>query len=147
MAEAFKYDVFISHSAKDKAAVRELAKRLNEDHLKVWFDEWVIKPGDLIPAKVEEGLEQSRTLVLVMSSNSFASDWILMENLTARFRDPTNTQRRFIPIRLDDTEIKDSLRLCQSQKVLTIGYAALITCDATLFLSRFCFRQSSTTSS
>ena len=54
-ANEFTYDVFLSHSAKDKAVVRPLAERLQEDGLKVWFDEWVLKPGDSIPAKIEEG--------------------------------------------------------------------------------------------
>lgn len=38
MAEQFKYDVFISHSAQDKPAVRELAERLRRDCLRVWLD-------------------------------------------------------------------------------------------------------------
>ncbi|MEK7677942.1 MAG: toll/interleukin-1 receptor domain-containing protein [Verrucomicrobiota bacterium] len=59
-AEAFTHDVFLSHSAKDKAVVRPLAERLRQDGLKVWFDEWVLKPGDSIPAKIEEGLERSQ---------------------------------------------------------------------------------------
>jgi hypothetical protein len=31
---AFPYDVFLSHSAKDRAVVRPLAKRLRQDGLK-----------------------------------------------------------------------------------------------------------------
>ncbi len=38
MAEVFQYDVFLSHSAKDKAVVRDVAERLRSDGLKVWFD-------------------------------------------------------------------------------------------------------------
>jgi hypothetical protein len=57
MPDQFQYDVFLSHSTKDKAVVRPLAERFRADGLKVWFDEWVIKPGDSIPAKIEEGLE------------------------------------------------------------------------------------------
>ncbi len=34
--------------------------------LRVRFDEWVLKAGDNIPAKTEEGLEHSRVLVLCM---------------------------------------------------------------------------------
>lgn len=108
--EKFSYDVFISHSSKDKLAVRELAERLKADGLRVWFDEWEIKPGDMIGLKIEQGLEQSRTLVLVMSANAFASDWVTLERHTAMFRDPTNAQRRFIPLRLDGAGIKDSLK-------------------------------------
>jgi small GTP-binding protein len=69
----------------------------------------VLKPGDSIPAKIEEGLEQSRVLVLCMSANAFGSDWAQLEAGTFRFRDPLNRERRFIPLRLDAAPIKGSL--------------------------------------
>jgi hypothetical protein len=109
MAESLVYDVFLSHSSKDKAIVRDVAERLRADGLRVWFDEWEIKPGDSIPAKVEEGLERSRVLVLCMSANAFGSDWATLEGQTFRYRDPLNKERRFIPLRLDDAQIKGSL--------------------------------------
>ena len=71
---SFNYDVFHSYSSKDKAVVRALAKRLEADGLQVWFDEWALKPGDNILANIEEGLEQSRVLLLCMSANAFGSD-------------------------------------------------------------------------
>jgi len=104
----FKFDVFLSHSTKDKAMVRPLAERLREDGLNVWFDEWMVKPGDSIARKIEEGLENSRVLVLCMSANAFGSDWAQLEAGTFRFRDPLNKERRFIPLRLDDAPIKGS---------------------------------------
>jgi len=74
MSTEFTFDAFLSHSSKDKAVVRAIAERLRADGLKVWFDEWMLKPGDSIPAKIEEGLERSRVLVLCMSANAFGSD-------------------------------------------------------------------------
>ena len=80
MPDDFPYDVFLSHSANDKAVVRPLAERMRADGVKVWFDEWVLKPGDSIEtnqsktAKIEEGLERSRVLVLCRSANAFGSD-------------------------------------------------------------------------
>ena len=75
MPESYEFDVFLSHSAKDKAVVRPLAERLRtcravaarrrrKDGLKVWrvapkrprvggFDERALKPGDSIPAKID----------------------------------------------------------------------------------------------
>ena len=97
----FPYDVFLSHSAKDKAVVRPLAERLRQDGLKVWFDEWVLKPGDSIPAKIEAGLEHSRVLVLCMSAQAFGSDWAQLEAGTFRFRDPLNQERRSNHSRFD----------------------------------------------
>ena len=105
----FEFDVFISHSAKDKADARAVAERLKNHGLRVWFDEWEIRPGDSILAKIEDGLERSRVLVLCMSANAFGSDWAQLEAGTFRFRDPLNKERRFIPLRLDETPITGSL--------------------------------------
>ncbi len=109
MADDFTYDVFLSHSAKDKEVVRPLAERLREDGLRIWLDDWEIRPGDSIPAKIEEGLERSRLLVLCMSAHSFGSDWATLESQAFRFRDPLNKERRFIPLRLDEAPLRGSL--------------------------------------
>jgi exopolyphosphatase/pppGpp-phosphohydrolase len=98
MSDAFTYDVFLSHNQHDKPRVRELAERLREAGLRVWLDEWVVKAGDIIALAVEEGLEQSRTLVLCLSAHALASDWVKLERSTAIHRDPANTARRFIPL-------------------------------------------------
>jgi hypothetical protein len=69
----FQFDAFLSHSAMDKAVVRPLAERLRQDGLKVWpvppkplgvggFDEWMLAPGDNIPAKIEKGSAHSNIL-------------------------------------------------------------------------------------
>jgi hypothetical protein len=115
MAEDFSYDVFISHSSKDKAVVCPLAERLRKDGLKVWFDEWAIKPSDSIPAKIEEGLEHSRVLLLCMSANAFGSDWAQLEAGTFCFRDPLNNERRFLPLPLDDAHFGPD---CEETEIL-----------------------------
>src|SRR5436190_12702563 len=109
MSEPSGFDVFLSYSAKDKPVVRAVAERLRADGLRVWFDDWEIRPGDHIAAKIENGLEHSRVLVLCMSANAFGSDWSQLEAGTFRFRDPLNQERRFIPLRLDDAPVKGSL--------------------------------------
>jgi hypothetical protein len=109
MADDFKYDVFLSHSSKDKDIVRDVAERLKADGLRVWFDEWILKPGDSLPKKLDDGLEESRVLVLFMSANAFGSDWAQLEAGAFRFRDPLNKELRFIPVRLDAAPIKGAL--------------------------------------
>ncbi len=88
MFDQFEYEVFLSHATADKPAVRELAERMKGDGLRVWFDEWVIQPGDSIPLAIEQGLESSRTLVLVMSQPAYDFEWVTLERHTALFRDP-----------------------------------------------------------
>ena len=138
-SQEFQHDVFLSHSAKDKAVARPLAERLLvavRKHLKVWFDEWECpspagageggrRPGegrgaeaDSMPAKIEEGpfhfgfrTSDFGFAQPSLSANAFGSDWAQLEAGTCgrrnlRFRDPLNQERRFIPLRLDDTPIK-----------------------------------------
>ena len=104
-----QFDVFLSHSSKDKPVVRELAERLRQDGLRVWFDEWEIGFGDSIPSKIDEGLTNSRILIFCMSAHAFGSDWATLEHQAVRFRDPLNRARRFIPLRLDDATVNGSL--------------------------------------
>lgn len=100
MSDAFLYDLFLSHSQKDKQAACAIAERLRADGLRVWFDG---------PGTSEEGLEQSCVLVLCLSANAFDSEWEQLESETRPFRDPVNTGRRFIPLRLDGAPVKGSL--------------------------------------
>ncbi len=109
MSDEFPFDVFLSHTEKDKTIVRALAEQLRKDGLNVWFDEWALKPGDSIPAMIELGLKRSRVLMLFISSNALGSDWLQLESGTFRFRDPLNKKRRFIPLKLDNSSIDGSL--------------------------------------
>ena len=75
------------------------------------FDELVLKSGDSIPVKIEEGLERSRVLVLCVSANAFGSDWAQLESGTFRFRDPQNKERRFLPLRPESSIRSETLRV------------------------------------
>lgn len=106
---AFDYDVFLSHNSKDKARVCLLAERLRDAGLEVWLDEWVIRPGDFIPLAIEQGLEKARILILCLSPHALASGWVTLERGAAMFRDPANTQRRFVPLLLQDCKVPEIL--------------------------------------
>src|SRR5436309_3330398 len=110
MPDRFTYDVFLSHNSKDKPRVRKLAEELRAAGLRVWLDEWVLKPGDDIYLSIERGLEAARAQVLCLSPTALGSEWVALERSTVLFRDPTNAGRRFIPLLLADCELPDALR-------------------------------------
>lgn len=110
MNDQFSFDVFLSHNSKDKPRVQRLAEKLRTSGLRVWFDEWAIKPGDDIYLSIERGLEVTRTLVLCLSPAALESDWVGLERSTVLFRDPSNAGRRFIPLLLADCNLPDALR-------------------------------------
>src|SRR6267143_4026095 len=103
MDDEFKYDVFLSHSAKNKAAVHAVAERLRKGRL------LYNSQCSTLNSQPSVRLERSRVLVLCMSAHAFGSDWAQLESGTFRFRDPLNKERRFIPLRLDHAPIKGSL--------------------------------------
>lgn len=110
MAKTYAFDLFLSYSSRDKDRVLRLARRLREAGLKVWLDDWQIKPGDHIFLKVEEGQTNARVLVLCMTENTFGSDWVQMERSTVMFRDPINRERQFLPLLLADCEIPENIK-------------------------------------
>lgn len=110
MGKEFTFDVFLSHNSKDKPRVRKLAERLRDDGVRVWYDEWEIQSGDVIFQKVEAGMEDARSLVLIMSPHAFGSDWVGLERTTVMHRDPMNKERRFIPLLLEDCDMPDTIR-------------------------------------
>jgi len=110
MAGSFTYDVFLSHNSQDKSRVRRLAERLRDAGLRVWLDEWIIKPGDDIYLAIERGLEAARVQVLCLSPAALGSEWVTLERSTVLFRDPSNAGRRFVQLLLADCELPDTLR-------------------------------------
>ncbi len=79
MDDDFQYDVFLSHSSKDKAVVYPLAERLRAD-----------------------GLPRNSQPSTFNSQPPPGSGWAQLGSGTFRFRDPLNKDRRFLPLRLDD---------------------------------------------
>jgi hypothetical protein len=60
MSTEFQFDVFLSHNKADKPRVLRLAERLRAAGLRVWFDEWLIKPGDDIYLAIEREVQRDR---------------------------------------------------------------------------------------
>jgi len=105
-ADEFKYDVFLSYNSKDKARVLELAERLRDAGLRVCASLPSPLEGE---GRVRGALKHSRCLILCMSPLAFDSGWVAMERSTALFRDPSNEDRRFIPLLLSDCDIPATL--------------------------------------
>jgi hypothetical protein len=73
------HKVFLCHSSSDKEFVRKLAQDLNAQNLSVWIDEREILVGDPIRQKIEEGLQASDNLAIVLSPTSVQSAWVQKE--------------------------------------------------------------------
>ena len=104
MPDMFDYDAFLSYSHADRETVHDLAERLRKRGVRVWLDTWEMDLGAPIASAVQRGLQQSRVIVPCMSEAYFASAWGEAESQAVLFRDPTNEQRRILPILLESVE-------------------------------------------
>ena len=94
-----RYDVFISHASEDTDSfVRGLAAELTRLGLRVWFDEWTLRLGDSLRAKIDEGLRASSYGVVVLSPNFFTKNWPQAE-LDALFAIEMSGKKVVLPVR------------------------------------------------
>jgi hypothetical protein len=72
--------VFISHASEDKADfVRPLATALRERGVRVWYDEFSLRPGDSLRASIDKGLAEAAFGLVVLSPAFFLKNWTLWE--------------------------------------------------------------------
>ncbi len=70
------YDVFISHASEDKESiVRPLAIALQNERLRVWYDEFELRIGDSLRRKIDQGLANSRAGLVVLSHAFISKGW------------------------------------------------------------------------
>jgi len=62
--------VFISYSHNDKKFVDALARQLVMHHVSVWLDRWELSIGDSIIEKVQEAIDESSALLVILSKSS-----------------------------------------------------------------------------
>ena len=74
--EPQRFDVFLSHASEDKDDVaRPLAEALRGHGLSVWYDEFELRVGDNLAAKLNAGISASRFGIIVLSEAFFAKRW------------------------------------------------------------------------
>lgn len=110
MCQEFRWDVFVSHSSTDTQRVERLVSRLLDAGLTVWFDREQIASGDDFVGAIEQGLNQSRVLLLCLTPAIALSQWSRLEYSAAISRDPDNDERRLIPVLMEDCEVPAVLR-------------------------------------
>ena len=109
-----RYDVFLSHSFKDKEFVLRLASDLAEAGLSVWLDQWNITPGDSFARAIGQALMESRYLVIVMSPDYFNSAWTQQEWQSALASEIAGGGGiKLIPLLYRDCDIPPALRTIQ----------------------------------
>jgi len=97
--------VFISHNKADEAVALSLAQALVDQGIGVWFDAWVLHPGDSIVGGITDGLEKLDLFALIWSKNAANSKWVKKELQASIYRHISDDTIRVVPVMLDDTPL------------------------------------------
>lgn len=100
-----KFHVFISYSHHDRDFVDQLTQGLKSEGITVWSDQ-SIQPGSDWIEEIEEGLEQSRHILLIVSQASLNSPSINFEIGLALGKASKSPDTFVIPVLTQDIDIR-----------------------------------------
>lgn len=109
----YKFDVFLSYKSQDHNWVERLKESLQLRGIRVWLDKDQIRPGDKFVRALENGLETSRAMALVVTPESLSSGWVDDEYSKAVSLS-NQGQLQLIPILFRDAKIPGFLSNRQS---------------------------------
>lgn len=93
------YDVFLSHASEDKEIIaRPLYEALTAEGVSVWFDEAVLKLGDSLSGKIDEGLAKCPHGIIIISPSFLDKPWTQKELSGLVARETANGAKTILPI-------------------------------------------------
>ena len=94
-----KRDVFLCHASEDKkSVVRPLYDALCSAGITCWLDEAEVRWGDSLVGRVQEGLRESRFVIVVLSAIFLAKPWPRRELLSALSLESSSGVVRVLPL-------------------------------------------------
>jgi hypothetical protein len=93
-----KWDVFISHASEDKAYVDELQRTLVASGVQVWLDKGVLRWGDRLRSRIDDGLKRSRFVIVVLSKAFLGMKKWTEYELDSAFELETVNEKRILPL-------------------------------------------------
>ena len=104
-----KFDVFLSHNSKDKAAVEKIAKQLLKVGIRPWLDKWNLSPGDTVSDALEKAIKTIPCAALCFGPADIGK-WHIME-IRAYVEKWASGTARMIPVILPKVEETPELPL------------------------------------
>jgi len=97
------YSCFLSYTSKDEDFARRLYNDLQGRNIRTWFAPEDLKIGDRFRSRIDESIRVHDKLVLILSANSVASDWVETEVESALERERKEGRGDVLfPIAIDD---------------------------------------------
>lgn len=98
------WDFFVSYTQTDRSWAEWIAWILEEDGHRVLVQAWDFVPGSNWTQGMQDGVTQAARTIAVLSKNYLESTFATAEWQTVWSQDPAGTQRKLIPVRVEDCE-------------------------------------------
>ena len=105
-----EFDVFLSYAHADRTFVTRLAEFLREAGLAIFLDDTSLEGGADFPQALQQGIERSRSIVVVATKDSIEQGWVKREVNIAIDENARDEAFRVIPIRIADAPVGDLIR-------------------------------------
>ena len=108
-----KWDVFVSYASRDLNICRRIIRDLRDAGLDVLHDESAITGGARLRDAINRGIRNCKCIVVLLSSRSLRSEWVLNELDAAMLREIKEKKTLVIPVllgKLRDNNIPEDLR-------------------------------------
>ena len=98
-------DVFISHSAQDRAAAETICGALEKAAIRCWVAPRDVRPGHSFPGEITRAIQQCKVMLLIFSQHSNSSEQVLREIQLA-----VDCHLPIVRLRIEDVKLSDDLR-------------------------------------
>lgn len=112
-----KYDVFISYSTFDEAIARDVCRVLEENGICCWIALRDAKPGNPYACEIMSGIEESKMLLLIFSSNSNVS-----EPVASEIEEAFNKKKPIIVFLIENKPMAPELKFFLKRKHWLVAY-------------------------
>lgn len=103
-------DVFISHASGDIQLAQQICQKLEANNLRCWIAPRDIPAGSY-PEQIDDGINNCRCLLLILSESSNHSKWVLREITTA-----ANLNKVILTFRITEQAPRKGLRILTSDQ-------------------------------
>jgi len=114
------YDLYLCYNRADQPFVFTLAAAVESEtidglqasrRLKVFLDEWDIRPGENMVQRMNQGMLAARHVAALLSPEFLAAPWPAFEWTHITSEDPLNTSGKLIPLLVRDVDLTGQRRI------------------------------------
>jgi len=112
-----EYDVFVSHSSKDKTIVDAICNVLENNNIRCWIAPRDIRPGKTWASEIGRGIKNSQAILLLYSKNANNSEAVSNE-IDIAF----SNNKTIIPFLIDNTPMNEDFNFYLNRKHWLVAY-------------------------